>query len=281
MGLDLETQTLDTTPHLAAITGTTYGLMPALSLWRREVVRFYRNISRVVGVIASPLIFWVVIGAGFGNSFHPTTGSGQNYLDFFFPGALMMIVLFTSIFAMMSLIEDRNEGFLLSVLVAPVHRSVIVLGKVLGGTTLATLQGLLFLVIAPFLGIHFDAVRLLLMILDIFLVSFSLTALGFIIAWPMDSTSGFHAIINLFLIPLWLLSGSLFSVSSASPWMAFLMRINPLTYGTEALRSLLFPATASPEFALSKCLAVLVVFTVILFSLAFVVANRRSTKPAA
>jgi len=119
------------------------------------------------------------------------------------------------------------------------------------------------------------------MILDIFLVSFSLTALGFIIAWPMDSTSGFHAIINLFLIPLWLLSGSLFSVSSAAPWMAFLMRINPLTYGTEALRNLLFPATASAEFSLTKCLSVLVIFTLVMFTLAFVVANRRSTKPAA
>ena len=127
--------------------------LPALSLWRREVVRFYRQ-PRVVGVIASPLLFWVVIGAGFGTSFR-SAGGGQHYLDYFFPGALMMIVLFTSIFAMMSLIEDRNEGFLLSVLVAPVHRSVIVLGKVLGGTTLATLQGLIFLVIAPTLGVHF------------------------------------------------------------------------------------------------------------------------------
>jgi ABC-2 type transport system permease protein len=278
----LATQTTNPVIRPVTAAGTTFGLMPALSLWRREVVRFYRNLSRVVGVIASPLLFWIVIGAGFGNSFrNPTTGGGQNYLDFFFPGALMMIVLFTSIFAMMSLIEDRNEGFLLSVLVAPVHRSVIVLGKVLGGTTLATLQGLLFLVLAPMIGIHFNIAQLILVILDIFLVSFSLTALGFIIAWPMDSTSGFHAIINLFLIPLWLLSGSLFPVSSASPWMAFLMRINPLTYGTEALRNLLFPATASPEFPLTKCLMVLVVFTVIMFSLAFVVANRRSTKPAA
>jgi len=254
--------------------------MPALSLWRREVVRFYRNISRVVGVVASPLIFWIVIGAGFGSSFR-NTPTGNNYLHFFFPGALMMIVLFTSIFAMMSLIEDRNEGFLLSVLVAPVHRSVIVLGKVLGGTTLATMQGVLFLVIAPLLGIHFGLVQFLLVVLDIFLVSFSLTALGFIIAWPMDSTSGFHAIINLFLIPLWLLSGSLFPVSSASPWMAFVMRLNPLTYGTDALRGLLFPGVGSSEFPLARSLTVLVVFTIILFSLAFVVANRRSTKPAA
>jgi ABC-2 type transport system permease protein len=143
------------------------------------------------------------------------------------------------------------------------------------------MQGVLFLVIAPLLGIHFGVVQFLLVVLDIFLVSFSLTALGFIIAWPMDSTSGFHAIINLFLIPLWLLSGSLFPVSSASPWMAFVMRLNPLTYGTDALRGLLFPGVGSSEFPLARSLAVLVVFTVILFSLAFVVANRRSTKPAA
>jgi ABC-2 type transport system permease protein len=253
--------------HPATITGSTFGMMPALSLWRREVVRFYRNISRVVGVVASPLIFWIVIGAGFGNSFR-NAGTGNNYLHFFFPGALMMIVLF-------------NEGFLLSVLVAPVHRSVIVLGKVLGGTTLATMQGVLFLVIAPLLGIHFGLVQFLLVVLDIFLVSFSLTALGFIIAWPMDSTSGFHAIINLFLIPLWLLSGSLFPVSSASPWMAFVMRLNPLTYGTDALRGLLFPVNGSAEFSLARSFAVLVVFTLVLFALAFVVANRRSTKPAA
>jgi len=270
------------TNHPAPMATPGFSPMPALSLWRREVVRFYRNMSRVVGVVASPLLFWVVIGAGFGDSFrNPATGRGTNYMQFFFPGALMMIVLFTSIFAMMSLIEDRNEGFLLSVLVAPVSRSVIVLGKVLGGTTLATLQGVLFLVLAPFLGIHFGATQAVLVVLDIFLVSFSLTALGFIIAWPMDSTSGFHAIINLFLIPLWLLSGSLFPVASAAPWMGFLMKLNPMTYGTDALRGLLFPGRGVQEFALSTSYSVLVIFTVVMFSLAFVVANRRTTKPAA
>lgn len=265
-----------------ALSKPTLGILPALSLWRREVVRFYRNLSRVVGVIASPLLFWIVMGSGFGTSFRNAgAGADQHYLDFFFPGSLMMIVLFTSIFAMMSLIEDRNEGFLLSVLVAPVSRSVIVLGKVLGGTTLAALQGVVFLIFAPFLGIHFSLVTLLLVVLDIVLVAFSLTALGFIIAWPMDSTQGFHAIINLFLIPLWLLSGSLFPLSGASPWIKFLMRINPLTYGTEALRNLLFPATASPAFPLGRCFVLLAIFSAVMFVLAFVVANRRTTKPAA
>lgn len=257
-------------------------LTPALSLWWREVVRFYRNRSRVIGVIASPLLFWIVIGSGFGTSFRGAGGQGsQHYLDFFFPGALTMIVLFTAIFTMMSVIEDRNEGFLLSVLVAPVSRSVIVLGKVLGGTTLAAGQGIIFLVFAPLVGIHFSVATFGLVVLTIFLIAFSLTALGFAIAWPMDSTQAFHAIINLFLIPLWLLSGALFPLSGASIWIRILMRINPLTYGTEALRSLLFPASASPAFPLGSSLAILAGFTIVMFGIAFAIANRRTTKPAA
>src|SRR6516162_10030373 len=222
-------------------------LVPSISLWWREVVRFYRQRSRVVGVIASPLLFWLVIGSGFGTSSRSSGAGGQHYLDYFFPGALIMIVLFTAIFTMMSVIEDRKEGFLLSVLVAPVSRSVIVLGKVLGGATLATLQGLIFLVFAPALGVHFTFVSFGLTVLVVFLMAFSLTALGFIIAWPMDSTQAFHAIINLFLIPLWLLSGSLFPLSGASMWIRLVMRINPLTYGTDALRMLLYPGALATE----------------------------------
>src|SRR5437016_7551584 len=159
-------------------------LLPAFTLWWREIVRFYRQRTRVVGVIASPVLFWLVIGSGFGSSFRSGAGD-QHYMDFFYPGALIMIVLFTSIFTMMSVIEDRKEGFLLSVLVAPVSRSAIVLGKVLGGTTLSTLQGLIFLVFAPLLGIRLDLLHFLLVLLTVFLVSFALTALGFAFAWPM------------------------------------------------------------------------------------------------
>jgi ABC-2 type transport system permease protein len=255
-------------------------VLPSISLWWREIVRFYRQKSRVIGVIASPLLFWVVIGSGFGTSFRSSGAGGQNYLDYFFPGALIMIVLFTAIFTMMSVIEDRNEGFLLSVLVAPVSRTVIVLGKVFGGATLATLQGLIFLVFAPALQIRFTLASLLLTIVVIFLVAFSLTALGFLIAWPMDSTAGFHAVINLFLIPLWLLSGSLFPLSGASIWIRVLMHTNPLTYGTDALRMLLYPGALASDLPLSTNLAVLIGFTLLMFSLCFVVANRRTTKAA-
>src|SRR5882757_1056518 len=202
-------------------------LLPAFTLWWRECVRFYRQRSRVVGVIASPLVFWLVIGSGFGTSFRSGDASGQqHYLDYFYPGALIMIVLFTSIFTMMSVIEDRKEGFLLSVLVAPVPRSAIVLGKVLGGTTLSAIQGMIFLILAPFTGVHLEPVQVLLVGVVVFLVSFALTALGFAIAWPMDSSQAFHGIVNLFLIPLWLLSGALFPLDGASSWIRALMYMN-------------------------------------------------------
>ncbi len=255
-------------------------LLPAYTLWQREVVRFYRMRARVVGVIASPVMFWLFLGSGFGSSLR---GAGhQSYLEYFFPGALIMIVLFTSIFAMMSVIEDRREGFLLSVLVAPVQRSAIVLGKVLGGTTLAWLQGMLFLVFAPAIGIRMGAGQIALAALTIFLVSFSLTALGFAIAWRMDSTQGFHAVVNLFLIPLWLLSGALFPLSGASRWIALIMRANPLTYGVDALRESLFPATAAgiSVLPLAQGLAILAIFSVVLFAMGFFAASRRRTLPA-
>lgn len=271
--------THSTTLPLAAPANSVGIMLPAFTLWWREIVRFYRQRSRVIGVIASPLVFWLVIGSGFGTSFHTGAGAGQQqYLDYFYPGALIMIVLFTSIFTMMSVIEDRKEGFLLSVLVAPVPRSAIVLGKVMGGTTLSTIQGLIFLAFAPFVGVHFTAVSFLLVVVTIFLVSFALTALGFAIAWPMDSTQAFHAIINLFLIPLWLVSGALFPLSGASGWLRGIMEVNPLTYGVEALRALLFPASTQ-LFSLTASMATLLLFTLLMFGIAFALANRRTAKP--
>ncbi len=256
-------------------------LLPAFTLWWREIVRFYRQTTRVIGVLASPLVFWLVIGSGFGTSFRSGGGPGQqHYLDYFYPGALIMIVLFTSIFTMMSVIEDRKEGFLLSVLVAPVPRTAIVLGKVLGGTTLAAVQGMIFLIFAPFAGVHLEPVQVLLVFVVVFLVSFSLTALGFAIAWPMDSSQAFHGIVNLFLIPLWLLSGALFPMGGASGWIRIIMRLNPLTYGVEGLRALLYPGAES-MFPLGSSIATLLLFSLVMFGLALVMANRRTTRPAA
>jgi ABC-2 type transport system permease protein len=261
--------------------------IPAYSLWRRELVRFYRQKARVVGVIASPLLFWLVLGSGFSKTFQShgaQSGAAgmmsSEYLSYFFPGAIIMIVLFTAIFSMMSLIQDRNEGFLLSVLAAPINRSAIVLGKVLGGATLAAIQGWIFLVFSPLAGVHVGAAGILYSLLIIALTSFSLTALGFVIAWPMDSTQAFHAIINLILIPLWLLSGALFPPSGAFGWLRVVMLANPLTYGVDALRNGLFP-TAATTFSPEINLAVTVVFCAVVFAGSWAVVNRRTNKPAA
>src|SRR5450631_4211240 len=254
-------------------------LLPSYSLWLREIVRFFRQRARVVGVIASPLLFWLLLGSGFAHNFGVASNglSGQSF-GFYFPGSIALIVLFTSIFSMMSLIQDRNEGFLLSVLAAPVSRSAIVLGKVLGGTTLAAIQGVIFLAFAPFVGGHLTPATVGLAVVVILLMSFELTALGFAIAWPMDSPQAFHAIVNLILLPLWMLSGALFPASGASGWLKLVMRLNPLTYTVDALRNALFPA-AHTDFPLAVNLAVSVGFCLLCFGASWAIVNRRTTKP--
>jgi len=216
-------------------------ILPALSLARRELVRFYRQRSRIIGVIGSPLVFWFLIGSGLKSSFrYPNAPPAMNYMEYFYPGTIVLIILFTSIFSTISIIEDRREGFLQSVIVAPVPRSGIALGKIAGGTALSMIQAILLLLLAPLVGISFSAGSLLLVLATLFVLSFGLTGLGFMIAWQMDSTQGFHAIMNLFLIPLWLLSGSLFPASGAAGWLGGLMKINPLSYGVSALRQGLY-----------------------------------------
>jgi ABC-2 type transport system permease protein len=267
-----------TAPRVARVSAPGIWI-PSYSLWLREIVRFYRQKARVVGVIASPLLFWVVLGSGFARSFRTGATNSEHYLQYFFPGSVAMIVLFTAIFSMMSLIQDRNEGFLLSVLAAPVNRSAIVLGKVLGGATLAAIQGIVFLVFAPLVGAHLSLASVGLSIVIITLVSFELTALGFAIAWPMDSPQAFHAIVNLILLPLWMLSGSLFPPSSASGWLHFCMTLNPLTYGVDALRNVVF--NTPTEFSLATNFAVTIGFCLISFAASWAIVNRRTNKPAA
>ena len=258
-------------------------LLPVATLWHRELVRFYRQRGRVVGALGTPLVFWFLIGSGFGKSFR-MPGAGQNeeinYLEYFFPGTVILIVLFTAIFSTISLIEDRREGFLLSVLVAPVSRSSIVLGKVLGGTTLAFLQGLGFVLLAPLVGIPLGGLQAVMLLGVLFLIAFALTGLGFSIAWVSESTQGFHAIMNLVLIPMWLLSGALFPITGASTWVRWVMKLNPLTYGMAALRRILYmgnPSAADGLPSLSLSVILTACFVLITLFAAFRVASRKTT----
>jgi ABC-2 type transport system permease protein len=223
-------------------------LLPLFSLWRREVVRFFRQPSRVVGALGTPLIFWFFIGSGFGNSFRSSTGSAnRGYLEYFLPGSILMVLLFTAIFSNISLIEERREGFLLGVLVAPLSRLSLVLGKILGVTTLAVLQGSVFLLLAPFLGVSFGFIQLSFVWGVMLLISLLLSSLSFAFAWQLDSVQGFHAVMNMVLVPMWILSGALFPLSGASSWVRLLMIINPLTYGMTALRQTLYLSQIHPD----------------------------------
>ena len=212
--------------------------LPAYTLLSREVVRFYRQRSRVIGALGTPILFWIVIGSGFGSSFQGTGGKG--YLEYFFPGTLVMILRFTAIFSTISVIEDRNEGFLQGVLVAPVSRASIVLGKIGGASVLALMQAIIFLCLAPLIGLQVGIINLVLAFITFALVSLSLTGLGFIIAWRLNSIQGFHGIMNLLLLPMWLLSGSVFPSENAPSWLGIVMHLNPLTYGTSAVRRALY-----------------------------------------
>jgi ABC-2 type transport system permease protein len=226
-------------------------LLPAVSLAKRELVRFLRQRNRVVGALATPVVFWLLVGGGMGRSFRaPGLPGGENYLEYFFPGTILMILLFTAIFSTISIIEDRREGFLQSVLVAPVSRVSIVLGKVLGGTALAFGQALLFLLLGPLVGVRPSPGGLVLAMGLMALLAFALTALGFCIAWRMSSTQGFHAVMNLFLMPMWFLSGALFPAHNASGPLRMVMQLNPLTYGLDGLRAALYVGRSSyPESA--------------------------------
>lgn len=208
--------------------------LPAGTLWKRELVRFWRQKSRVMGVVASPLVFWLLIGSGSGD------------LGRFYSGALVLTVMFSAIFSTISIIEDRREGFLLSMLVSPAPRTAMVLGKILGAATLAWIQGLIFLCFAPLAGVRIDLLHLIPVAAGIFLIAFTLTGLGFVIAWKMESTAGFHAIMNLLLLPMWLVSGSMFPMATAHGWVRAIMWANPLTYSVALLNHTLGLPNAIP-----------------------------------
>jgi ABC-2 type transport system permease protein len=255
-------------------------MLPALSLCRRELVRFLRQRHRIIGALATPIVFWLLIGGGMGRSFRSpgATADAGNYLQFFFPGTILMILLFTAIFSTISIIEDRREGFLQSVLVAPVSRMSIVLGKVLGGTVLAFGQALLFLLLAPTVGIHPSLVGFTLALVMMLVVAFALTALGFCIAWRMNSTQGFHAIMNLFLMPLWFLSGALFPAEGAMGPLKWVMRLNPLSYGLTGMRRAIYWGHhVNDPVAYGVCLLVSVAFAAVLFILASAIAGGRAS----
>jgi len=261
-------------------------LLPVWTLTVRELVRFCRQRSRVIGALGQPILFWILFGAGLHGSFKAPAWASQlgrelSYQEYFFPGVAVMIVMFTAIFSTISIIEDRKEGFLQAVLVAPISRLSLVLGKLCGGTALAVIQAGLFMALAPTVGLQLSLYTAVAVLAWLTLLSFTLTSLGFVLAWPSESTQGFHALMSVFLMPMWLLSGAFFPAESG--WLKWIVAVNPLTYGVAGLRRLMYAGAIPPSGSLPPmwlCVVVTVAFGVVCLELSVALASRRSVRNA-
>jgi ABC-2 type transport system permease protein len=253
---------------------------PSIAFWWRDVIRFLRQRNRIIGALATPLVFWLLVGSGFGPSFRNPAAAGQagTYLAYFFPGTLVLIMLFTAIFSTISIIEDRREGFLQGALVAPLSPAAIPLGKFLGGTTLAVLQAALFCILAPLAGMPIGLHQILLLLPALILVGFSMTGLGFLVAWPMDSTQGFHAIMNIFLMPLWMMSGALFPMPSGTGWLYWVGALNPVSYGVTAIRSAFNASNGTLPTAYLTALGITALFGIFTFALSVSLVAKRTRR---
>lgn len=215
-------------------------------VWRRELLRFFRNRLRLVTSFVQPILFLVVIGTGFG-ALAPSSGN-VNFKTFMFPGILAMTVLFTALFSAISIVWDREFGFLREMLVAPVHRGAIVVGKCAGGATTAVIQGALMLLLAGLVGVPYSPGLLLTLLGEMIIVAIALTALGVLLASRMKEIQSFQAVMQFVVMPMFFLSGAIFPPSGLPEWLSVLTRLDPLSYAVDPMRRAVFTyVSATPD----------------------------------
>jgi len=232
------------------------------SIWLREMTRYVRARSRVVTSLITPLLWLIIFGTGFSSAL---SGGTTNYINFLAPGILGMVVLFTGMFSGMSVMFDKEFGFLKEILVAPVSRTSIVIGKALGGTTQGAIQGVLIFGLSYFIGVRISgtlglAAAVVLILVTMFFIGMGFVGLGISIASRIENIEGFQVVMNLLVLPIFFLSGAFFPVTSLPDWMKALVDINPLAYGVDALR---YAVTGLHSYALTTDLAVVVGFFVL------------------
>lgn len=207
-------------------------------VWRRELIRFGRDRTRMVTSLIQPVLFLFILGTGL--STIARTTPGVNFKTFMFPGIIGMTVLFTAVFSAMSIVWDREFGFLREMLVAPVKRWSIVLGKCLGGMTVATIQGMIFLCLAGTVGVPYSPIMLVELIGEMALMAFALTAFGILLASRIQQMQSFQVVVNFFVMPMFFLSGAMFPLAGLPSWLTALTKIDPLTYAVDPLRRAVF-----------------------------------------
>jgi ABC-2 type transport system permease protein len=219
-------------------------------IWYRDILRYWRDRWRLAASLAQPLLFLIVFGSGLSSSLKGSSSfggaNGVSYIQFIYPGIIGMAILFTAIFGAMSIVWDREFGFLKEVLVAPIDRSAVAIGKALGGTTQAMIQGLILLVLAPFVGVKLSVLTVLTMIPLAAVLAFGLSSFGVALASSMKSMQGFQVVMNFLMMPMFFLSGALFPLTGLPGWMTFLTRIDPASYGIDPLRRVVLSESGLP-----------------------------------
>ena len=240
----------ETTDMLERESHDTSEIGTILMVWQRELIRFERNRIRIITGLSQPLLFLFVLGYGMSTLVGST--AGFDFKKFLFPGIVAMSVVSTAIFSAISIVWDREFGFLREMLVAPARRSSLVIGKTLGGASVAAVQGTIMLVFAPLIGVHLTALLVLEVIALELLMAVALTAFGVFVASRIERIEGFQVVMQLVLFPMLFLSGALFPLNGLPGWLSVLTRINPLTYAVAPLRQVVFAAQKVPPAAAAR-----------------------------
>ena len=235
-------------------------LKGAYTIWYRDVIRFSRDRPRILAALAQPMLYLFVFGTGLGSAMSGSPAGAVDFRQFMFPGTLAMTVLFTAIFSAISIVWDREFGFLKEVMVAPVSRTAVALGKVAGGATVAMFQGVVALLIAPIVGL-------------MLLLATVMTSFGILIAARQKSMEGFQMMMNFLLMPMFFLSGAFFPLRGVPPWMAWLAILDPVTYGVDSLRQVVLRRSVPAEMlrALTVHPTAMNVLVMAVLSVAFII----------
>lgn len=220
----------------------------AYTVWYRDVIRFRRDRMRMVSSLVMPVVYLFVFGSGLAPAMSEMGGGHIDFKQFMFPGVLTMTVLFTSVFSAVSIVWDREFGFLKGVMVAPVSRVAVALGKAAGGSTVALFQGVIVLVLAPVLGIKLTVAQLITLAGLMVLLALMMTSLGILLAVRQRSMEGFHMLMNFVLMPMFFLSGAFFPLRGVPIWMKLLPRVDPVTYGVDPLRQVVLRTVVPAQF---------------------------------
>ncbi|MFG6117373.1 ABC transporter permease [Halobacillus sp. MO56] len=225
-----------------------------IAIWQRDLTKFFRDRARLFGSFTMPILFLLIFGGGMSGTMEtmmtgsmPAGAEDFNYVEFVFPGIVAMTLLMTSIFSAMSVIEDKDFGYMKEILVSPISRVSIAIGKMLGAATIATIQGVILFLLIPFLGLSYTITALVQVIPFMFLLGCALSGLGLLFASFIRSTQGFQLTVQVLVMPMIFLSGALFPVNNMPPWMDFIVKVNPVTYGVDVMKKIMIDIESMPS----------------------------------